>query len=516
MKRGLLVSLSLVALGWMAGCGGSGSIGSTTPPPNALDGQYAILLAGFDSSGTPVAIAGSLKADGQGHITAGEIDVNDKNVDSTSSSVTGSYSFDSAGSGSLGVINLSTTVGSFTPLSFAFSLQTSGDFGSIMSVDSNGFDAGGTMQQQTSAVFNLAGLAGNFVVTINGRNQSNPTSVLGSFTLPSSGAATNVSFDRSEAGTTTGSASATSATMSFAGSGPDTNGRGTFTLAITDAFGATNQTFTYYAITAKRIVALETDASGTMTADFASQTIPATPTTTGAIFGMAGVDSSSNEIAAVGQLQMTGLGPTAATLYWDSNDNGIIHSLTPLLSQAVAAYDSTTGRGTVTVAGGTSNGLADTLVFYLTATGAGFIMDATGNTTNRAMAGPLMAQATGPYSAATDLNNGLGIVRSRASAASDAYSLVGLFGITTNLTNYEILYDSQFGFGSNLMTSPQDSADSSIVLGNLDANVGRGTLSIQDTGSTEVFYIIGPNQFYFIDITGGANNPSTVSFVSPQ
>jgi len=523
MRRAIYASLSLLlSLGWIAGCGGGSSSGGGGggTQPNAFDGQYAFVLAGFDSNGVPVGIAGSLKADGLGHITAGEVDVNDNGTISSSASVAGTYAFDAAGNSTLGTITLTNTVGSVTdPLAFAFSLQTSGNFGSIMSADANGFDAGGTIQLQNSSVFTLAGMAGSYVATVNGRNSSNPTSVLGRFTLASSGTTTNVAFDRSEAGTTTGSASATSATVSLAGAGPDSNGRGTLTLAITDTFGATSQTFAYYAITANRFVAVETDETGTMTADFAGQaSIPATPTTTGAIFGMAGVDTSvSNEITAVGQLQMTGVGATAATLNWDSNDNGAPHTVTPLLSQAVA-YDGTTGRGTVTLAGGTANGLADALVFYLTAPGAGFIMDATAGATNRAMAGPLMAQAAGPYSAATDLNAGLGIIRSRGSAASNAFSLVGLFGLTTDQITYEILFDARSSFGVNLSPQGPDSPLTGIMLGNLDANVGRGTLSLPNGSggfSTYALYVIGPNQFYFIDITQ-SDGASTVFFVSPD
>ena len=53
-----------------------------------------------------------------------------------------------------------------------------------------------------------------------------------------------------------------------------------------------------------------------MTADFAGQaSIPATPHDDGPIFGMAGVDTTaSNEISAVGQLQMSECDATAATL----------------------------------------------------------------------------------------------------------------------------------------------------------------------------------------------------------
>jgi hypothetical protein len=470
-------------------------------------------------------MAGSFISDGLGDIT-GEVDINDNGVITSSSSQHGSYAFDANGNTTLGTITLTTSPGnSLLPLTFAFSLQASGDFGSIMSADANGFDAGGTIQLQNSSVFTFAGMAGSYVGTINGRNSSNPTSALGRFTLASSGVTSNVEFDRSIAGSTTGTAGPTtgvSAALTFAGSGPDSNGRGTFTLNLNDGLVVppVMQTFTYYAITATRFVAVETDTSGTMTADFAGQTsVPATPTTTGAIFGMAGVDTSvSNEIAAVGQLQMTGVGATAATLNWDSNDNGAPHVGISLPSQDVATYDSTTGRGSVTVTGGTASGLANTLVFYLTAPGAGFIMDATAGATNRAMAGPLMAQAAGPFSAATDLNNGLGIVRSRGSIASNAFSLVGLFGLTTDQTTYEILYDNRNSFGANLSTNGPDISLTGIMLVNLDANVGRGTLSLPNGSggaSTQAFYVIGPNQFYFIDITP-ADGASTVFFVSPH
>jgi hypothetical protein len=513
MIRAIFGSLVLFSLGLLAGCGGGSSGGGGTPPqPNALNGQYAFLLAGFDANGFPVGISGSMKADGLGHISAGEVDVNDNGTESTSSSVAGTYAFDAGGEGSTGTIQLTNTVGSLQALAFAFSLQTSGDFGSIMSLDSNNFNAGGTMQQQTSAVFNFAGLAGNFVVTINGRNQSNPTSALGSFALDSSGLVSNVSFDRSVAGVSTAGPT-TNATLTFGASGPDSNGRGTFTLTLNDALASSNQTFAYYAITAKRIVAVETDASGTMTADFASQTIPATPTITGSVFGMSGIDASVNETSAVGQLVMTGVGATNATFNWDSNDNGSIHSGISLPSQAVTSYSPTTGRGTATVTGGTGNGLADTLVFYLNAPGAGFIMDGTTGTTNTAMAGPLMAQAAAPFSAATDLA-GVGIVRSRGNSASDALSLVGLFGPSSAL--YELLFDDREGFGANLLTQGPDIAIPGIAVGAVATGSGRGTLSglNGNSNSTFAFYIIGPNQFYMVDITSG--DASTIFFVSPQ
>ncbi len=131
MRRTIYASLSLLlTLGWIAGCGGSSSSGGgSSPQTNALNGQYAFLIAGFDSSGAPVGIAGSLKADGMGHITAGEVDVNDNGMITSSSSQLGSYAFDANGNATLGTITLTTSPGnSILPLAFAFSLQSSGNF----------------------------------------------------------------------------------------------------------------------------------------------------------------------------------------------------------------------------------------------------------------------------------------------------------------------------------------------------------------------------------------------------
>ena len=527
MRRVLLVSLSLASFVWITGCGslygsGSGGGGNT---PDALSGQYAILLAGFDSTGNPMGIAGSIKADGLGHITGGEVDVNDNGVISSNSALAGSYAFDANGQSTLGTITLTNTVGTVAhPLAFGFSLKTSGAFGQIMSLDSNNFIAAGTMQLQSSSVFTLANLAGDYIVTLNGRNGTTPTSALGRLTLGTGGASTNVTFDRSAAGMgTAGPTTGAAATVSFAAAGPDANGRGTFMLSLNDGLIPTaTQNFAYYAITANRIIGVETDANKTMTADFSRQqdTTPftaSTVVTAGSVFGMAGIDLvADNEISAVGQLQLTGAGAGMGALTWDSNDAGIIPGNTNSIGLTVT-FDPNTGRGTVAVPGGTAKGLAESVAFYLTASGTGFIMDTTTGTTNRAMAGTLTAQATGPFSAATDLG-GLAIVRSRGSSANDEFAFVGLFGATLTPGTYAFLFDQQFLL--NGLQTQRDTVASGVTVGTIDAN-GRGTLGLPNGANTatEVFYIVGPNQFVLIDISPAGsplNGPSSVFFVDPQ
>jgi hypothetical protein len=511
--------------------GGNGG-GAT---PGALNGQYAFSLSGFDPTSNPVSIAGSINADGLGHITAGEVDINDNGVISSNSSLSGTYAFDSIislsgtsvlgsnGQGTLGTIALTYTVGTVShPLAFGFSLQASGGFGQIMSLDTNDFIASGTMQQQSSSVFTLSSLAGDYIVALNGRTATNPTSALGRLTLASGGATTNVTFDRSIAGVgTAGPTTGTSATVTFDSAGPDANGRGTFTLTLNDSLANTTQNFAYYAISAKRIIAVETDGNGTMTTDFSGQSTPftaATVATAGSVFAMTGVDTAatSNEITAVGQLQITGVGANTGTLRWDSNDAGIIVGPASFASQAVPVFDTATGRGTVTIASGASNGLADSLVFYLTAPGTGFIMDTTTEMFNRAMVGTLMAQAGAPYLVSSDLE-GLGIVRTRGSSVNDALSLVGLFGLSTTPTKYAMIFDQRFSKNGTVQTQMDQSA-AGIAVQALDEITGRGTLSLPSGGktATEVFYVVGSNQFVFIDISpisSGLNGPSNLYFV---
>jgi hypothetical protein len=392
-----------------------------------------------------------------------------------------------------------------------------------MSLDTNNLIASGTLEQQSSSVFSLSSLAGDYIVTLNGSSAANPTAVLGRLTLASGGASSNVSFDRSIAGVgSVGPTTGGSATVTFGSGGPDGNGRGTFTLTLNDALANTTQNFAYYAIGAKRMLAVETDGNGTMTAELSGQSTPftsATVVTAGSVFGMAGSDTAAtgNEITAVGELQITGVGANTGTLRWDSNDAGIIVGPASFASQGVPIFDPSTGRGTVSIASGAVNGLADSIVFYLTAPGTGLIMDTTTGVNNRAMAGTLTAQAGGPYSALTDLE-GLGIVRTRGASVNDALSLVGLFGLTTTPASYAIAFDQRFPKSGTIQTQLDQSAAGITVQG-LDEITGRGTLSLPGGGktATKAFYVVGPEELVFIDISpvsSGLNGPSSLFYVN--
>jgi hypothetical protein len=138
------------------------------------------------------------------------------------------------------------------------------------------------------------------------------------------------------------------------------------------------------------------------------------------------------------------------------------------------------------------------------------------------MAGNFMPQTGAPFSAATDFG-GLGIVRSVGTSVITEFSFVGLFGLTSTAGEYAILYDQRFP-NSNATNGFETDLDQSfgLTVVTLDPTVGAGTLSIPNLNanpSTEAFYIIGPNEFRFIDISplsSGVNGPSTLYYVSPR
>ncbi len=290
-------------------------------------------------------------------------------------------------------------------------------------------------------------------------------------------------------------------------------------MTLNDALTTGTQNFAYYAVTANRFIAVETDSTGTMIADASRQSTPFTATTvntTGAVFGIAGlILSPPTKYQPLGSYKSPA--QIAGTLGWDSNDNGGIATIPTVATQPVT-FNATTGRGTVTVASGAANGLADSLVFYLTAPGTGFIMDATSATTNRAMAGTLTAQAGTSFSTATDLG-ATAVVRARGVSVNDAQAFVGEFGPTGSST-YSLLADERFPSSVSIQTST-DVSIPNITVASLNASTGRGTLLIPLGGPTETlaFYVIGPNQFVFIDISpvgSGENGVSPVFFADPH
>ena len=319
---GILVTL----LALVCGCG-SNSNGSPQNTPqstsNVLNGQYAFVLSGFDSTGNPMGIIGGILADGLGHITSGSIEVNDNfAVSSSNSAVTGTYTLDS---NVRGVITLTNSFGSVAqPLAFAFTLRADGTSGDLIGFDNNNFIVAGTIQQQDKTAFSLAALSassGSFAFELDSAAAAR-TSTVGRFTLSANGISSGGLFDVSVAGTgptTVGG----SLSVTFAANGPDGNGRGTLSASENGA----SANYVYFIINAGRFAVMQTDTNfpNTLNVGVAEkQNLPFSTTTVntpGSVFALTGFDSGlNNAISTVGQLQATV--SSMATLLWDSDDGG--------------------------------------------------------------------------------------------------------------------------------------------------------------------------------------------------
>lgn len=193
---------------------------------------------------------------------------------------------------------------------------------------------------------------------------------------------------------------------------------------------------------------------------------------------------------------------TSAVLHWDSTDS-ISGSATA--SNSTVTFDPTTGRGTITVASGFTNGLFDTAVFYLLDSGKGFVLDTTTGSSNRALAGSFLPQT------------GVG------SLASSTLSNKMIFGGTVTPVDGLLSFENNNTFTLTIDGRTPGHPDtvnqttSGLQISSIDANTGRGAMKIPIpvppcnptpglpvicvNGLSEVIYIIGTNQFVIIDGT---------------
>jgi len=461
-------------------------------------------------------VAGSITADGHGNITGGSLDVNDNQVISSSSALAGTYTLDS---NSRGIITLTNMVGSVThPLAFAFTLKADGTAGNMIGVDANNFVISGTIQKQDAAGFSLAQLAGDYAFELSSRALSQST-LLGRFTLGQSGASTNVVFDLSVSGFgATGPIMGGPVTATFAAAGPNGSGRGTLTL--TDNSSVT-ENFVYYVVAAGTFIAIEIDPPGAVQTVFAGvankQNFPFSPSTVNtaaSVFALTGVDAAvADDISTIGLLTVTG--SSTASLLWDTDDAGLISSQITSAGQTVM-FDQSTGRGTITVASGYTNGLFDAAVFYLTSSGKGFLLDATAGSNNRALVGRLLPQ-TGSGSLGPASFSGNMITHATGFSFSDYGVLDGFLSHSVNnnvLTGSAVADVRSLAGGSHL--DQIGSIPGQAVA--IDANTGRGTLTFNASTftNTNVFYIIGPRQFVLIDETPPPHNFIPLEFADPQ
>lgn len=143
---------------------------TVSPPPSCtsggsealLNGQYAFLLKGFDSSSNPALVGGVLTFNGTGSITAGTVDLNGNSTAGVSSnSVTsGMYGITSDHRGCMVV----TTAAGTQNYRFSLGNISAGvaSTGHMIDFDSAGPFTAGTLRKQTTSAFSTSQVTGNF------------------------------------------------------------------------------------------------------------------------------------------------------------------------------------------------------------------------------------------------------------------------------------------------------------------------------------------------------------------
>jgi hypothetical protein len=218
-----------------------------------LNGMYAMSFIGFSHSAWFVSAA-SFTFDGNGHVTAGEMDSNYSATGAKHVTITGgTYSVDSNG---LGQISWTDSSGGGGQVLIA---TGNADDMRIIGYNTNGTSGtwgAGVMRQQNPTAFNAAALAGNWAFGLQGQDLlGDPLAADGSYAQNSSGGITNGSEDINDYGTHN--------QVSFTGqstTGIDANGRATLQLTV-DGEHINEVT---YVISANEVIFLDIDTGGNL------------------------------------------------------------------------------------------------------------------------------------------------------------------------------------------------------------------------------------------------------------
>jgi hypothetical protein len=465
-------------------------------------GQYAFVMSGFDSSGNPLTVGGSIKADGNGHITSGVIDVNDNGSNASVTTITGSYTLNSIGRGTITLSNALQAFSS-TP-EFSFTLDTATNTGAIISLDASLPMVSGTIDQQNSGLFGTIP-SGSFIFRGFTDNPQRGSEV-GRLSIVGGGAISNGLLDIADIYNGNDYTNQTFTGNSF--TIPDTNGRGSFSISV----GTTPADYVFYVVSATKIYFFENNNSTTgSNTQFIGQlrsqslsSLTATSPNGPGIFGTIGGDYYVSagvtyllSSVAIGNLNISG---AAVSANWDLNDASQVTSsngASPVTG--TVAFDPTTGRGTLTFNGGFSDGFIDSAVFYLQSSGTGVVLDTTGSgsgTYPEALVGDLTPQSTNVSAISGDAQS----VELSSECDVAVFDTAG-FIESDNLT---ALQDGSLtpcgGSGGTI-------ADQAII-GSFSSlsSIGRSTVSLDSAylggGYPAVAYAIDATHFYVIQTLG--------------
>lgn len=489
--------------------------------------SYAFTVRGFDPNGSPMSMAGSLFGDAQGHITSGELDLNDTGQTTHATGLLGSYStstsFDGILRGTITITNF-TLPGTRVNLGFKMALSADGTRGRIIEFDDSEFTNSGILQLQDPAALAAANPTGTYAFELDSDAPLGSRTVeVGQFSVGASGISGGLA-DQGQAGA---AAPIYSAAPIAAGpaTAPDPSGRGTLTLTVN---GNSTQ-YAYYLVKSGLLYLIETDAGskfGTVQTGTACGQAPLTAASVNmtSVLQMTGIDTPAGaqkftSDVIIGVMTVSQGNTFSAT--FDSNDAGTILAAQPAAG-TITSFDPVTGRGTIFVTGGFNSGFVNSAVFYLRGAGEGFLIetDPTANDgpINKGLSGTFSAQSGMPFS--DQSLSGRLLIGSGASSTPAIPNFAGAANFDSGAGTFAAIGDLTDLFKSDgNVTDGSFNASYQVT----DTASGRGTAMV----SAELFgnftkglqfpaslYIVGPNQFVMIGTQAGTN--SGVIFFDPQ
>lgn len=459
-----------------------------------LSGQYAFYFTGYDSNGA-YQVAGSFTADGSGHFTAGEEDVNNFAAPSTSIPIGGTYT---VGSDNRGTMTTNSAVGTHT---YKFAINSLGTEGDFISFDESSVRGSGYFEKQDTGAFDPSLFANGYVMALSGQDISNGRVAALGLIFPDgtsfvSGSTLDVN-DAGSIGPTFGSF--------FGNYSVDPTGRGTLTLAVPGLAGGTLD-FAFYVVSANEFLLVSTDPisqNGFILAGLAKiqngAPFSAASFNGGSIFSLTGTTGTAGQDM-VGRIQCDGISNIAVN--FDENSAGKI----TVGGSMTGAYDvELNGRGTLNL-----DSAAGTTIWYIYATGPnqGFVMDAS---TAAAGIGPIYSQTIVPPFSNSD------ILGSYFFGPDDP--VVQSAPLSSGVSSFDGSSSAQ---GKGNVAGAQDSSNATLSPNQVLAgtysvsgisNNGRGVIlrTLPATGTIAV-WVAGPEEVLGLDIDSTATQPVVIHF----
>ena len=533
-------------------------------PTTAFAGSYAFSLRGYDLTGSPLALAGSVTLDTSGNITNGEMDINNGGGITFLSQISGNFIPDSSFNGivrlTLNILNGATSGNAnagplTTPLSFKAVLSADLTHGRILELDGIGFVNVGTIQRQDAAALAAANPAGTYAFGVDSDSPIGGRTVEAGQLILSSGGVTGGLIDESKAGDPAPRYTAVPLAASNL-TAPDSSGRGTLELHVNAKnVPVSLDHYAYYVVNSGQLLLIQIDASPTFGTVFsgiarAQKPLNANSVLTTSVIQLTGMDTVPGTTSQIGPDVIIGVMTISAVpgaandafqLAFDENDLGKTF-ISKTINGAIT-FDPSTGRGTISDPGGFGTSFMDAAVFYLNDVGAGFVIDADPSTcvpggvcpppnnypiTNNAFSGTLIPQVPGPFFDPNNPNQFLsGNLTFSSGASANIYIPSIVAGLTLNTST------SMYSAAGDLTSQDPPVGDGNLpnvtfngTYGIQSATTGHGFIRLPQQIFGEFignqlfqawFYLIGPNQFVAIG-TGNGSSPSNsgVLFFDPQ